>query len=122
MTPFLIRRCRGFTLIELLVVIAIVGVLIGMIIPAVMRIREGSNRIQCGGNLKQVGAAAHHYHDTNRRFPPSVQLYQPPKNGSPDTLSVYRDANKPVIGPNWAVLLLPYIEQEPLYRSANVAK
>ncbi len=95
------RRC-GFTLIELLVVIAIIGVLIGMIIPAVMRVREASNRMQCASNLRQVGEA--------------------PKNGTLDTLSVYRDSNKPIIGPNWAVLLLPYLEQEPLYRSADVGK
>ena len=116
------QRATGFTLVELLVVIAIIGVLIGMIIPAVMRVREASNRVKCASNLRHVGEAAHHYHDTYQRFPPAVQLYKPPKNGALDTLSVYRDGNKPIIGPNWAVLLLPYLEQETLYRSVNVRK
>jgi len=115
-------RRSAVTVIEVLVVLAMIGVLIGMMIPAVMRVREGSNRIQCASNLRQVGEAAHHYHDTNKRFPPAVQLYKPPKNGTPDALSVYRDGNKPIIGPNWAVLLLPYLEQEALYRSANVGR
>ena len=116
------RRRFGFTVLELLVVIAIIAVLIGMLIPAVMRVRDASNRIQCASNLRQLGAAVHNYHDTNKRCPPAVQLYKPPKNGTLDTVSVYRDGNKAIIGPNWAVLLLPYIEQESLYRSVDVGK
>ena len=119
MAAFHLLRRTAFTLIELLVVIAIIGVLIGMIIPAVMRVREASNRVKCASNLRQVGEAAQHFHDTNQRFPPAVQLYKPPKNGTLDALSVYRDGNKPIIGPSWAVLLLPYLEQEGLYRSVD---
>jgi prepilin-type N-terminal cleavage/methylation domain-containing protein/prepilin-type processing-associated H-X9-DG protein len=115
-------RRAGFTLIELLVVIAIFAVLIGLLIPAVMRVREASNRATCGNNMRQLAEAAHHYHDANSRFPPAVQLYKPPKNGTKDTLSVYREGTKPIIGPNWAVLLLPYVEQESVYRSANVGR
>jgi prepilin-type N-terminal cleavage/methylation domain-containing protein/prepilin-type processing-associated H-X9-DG protein len=121
--PALSDSCRrAFTLIELLVVIAIIAVLIGMIIPAVMRVREASNRAKCGCNLRQVCEAAHVYHDTNQHFPAAVQLYKPPKNGTLDTLSVYRDGSKPIIGANWAVLLLPYLEQEPLYHLVDVGK
>jgi prepilin-type N-terminal cleavage/methylation domain-containing protein/prepilin-type processing-associated H-X9-DG protein len=115
------RRASGFTLVELLVVIAIIGVVIGMTIPAVMRVREASNRTQCESNLRQHGEAAHHYHDAYGRLPAAVQLYNPPPNGTRDSLSAYRSGNQPLFGPNWVVFLLPYIEQENLFRSVNAA-
>jgi prepilin-type N-terminal cleavage/methylation domain-containing protein len=93
---------RGFTLIELLVVIAIIAILIGLLVPAVQKVRESANRIQCINNLKQLGLAAHNYHDTHKHLPPAIGYY-PPARGA--------------FG-NYFFHLLPYVEQDNLYRSA----
>src|SRR5713101_716227 len=110
---------RGFTLFELLVVIAIIAVLVGLLLPAVQKVREAANRMKCGNNLKQIGLAAHHYHDSHRKFPPAVQIAKAPINGTKDTLSVYKKTG-PIFGPNWAIFLLPYVEQENLYKTIDV--
>jgi prepilin-type N-terminal cleavage/methylation domain-containing protein/prepilin-type processing-associated H-X9-DG protein len=114
-----VRSRRAFTLIELLVVIAIIAILIGLLLPAVQKVREAANRSQCQNNLKQIGLAAMNYHDTYKRLPPAV-LMPYAQDGFDNCLSL-GTANLPnPFGPNWAVLILPYIEQEALYKSVNV--
>jgi prepilin-type N-terminal cleavage/methylation domain-containing protein/prepilin-type processing-associated H-X9-DG protein len=105
---------RGFTLIELLVVIAIIAILIGLLLPAVQKVREAAARIKCSNNIKQIAIACHSYHDQNGTFPPAVQIINANKNANQnDNVSAYRT---PGFGPNWAIFILPHMEQGPLYQ------
>jgi prepilin-type N-terminal cleavage/methylation domain-containing protein len=96
-------RPGGFTLIELLVVIAIVSVLIGLLLPAVMKLREAANRVQCENNLRQIGLALQDYHDARGSFPSGY------------VSNFDADGNDTGPGWGWAALILPQIEQKPLF-------
>src|SRR6476620_105713 len=98
---------RGFTLIELLVVIAIIAILIGLLLPAVQKIREAANRMKCSNNLKQIGLAVHNYHDT-MGFLPSAGA----ADGKPMSSGPWPNSGE---GTNWLVHIMPYIEQGNIY-------
>src|SRR5829696_5916447 len=98
------ERQSGFTLIELLVVIAIIAILIALLLPAAQKVREAAARVRCKNNLHNVALALHHYHDANDRFPLAVETYAP---------------THPHYYWSWMAQILPYVEQENLYRVAD---
>jgi prepilin-type N-terminal cleavage/methylation domain-containing protein/prepilin-type processing-associated H-X9-DG protein len=110
-----VLRRTGFTLVELLVVIAIIGVLIGLLLPAVQKIRDAAGRVKCANNMRQIGLALHNYNDTLGQFPPGI--VNPATNPCPTVWGP---------GPNgthaywsWLAELLPYVEQDNLWKLAD---
>jgi prepilin-type N-terminal cleavage/methylation domain-containing protein/prepilin-type processing-associated H-X9-DG protein len=104
-----VRPRSGFTLIELLVVIAIIAILIALLLPAVQQARESARRTQCRNHFKQVGLALHNYHDNFNQFPPA--LISSGRFGT--------SASMPVLNTTGFVLILPYMDQAPLYNRYN---
>ena len=101
---------RGFTLIELLVVIAIIAILIALLLPAVQQAREAARRTQCKNNIKQLGLAMHNYHDVHNQFPMNSLQWGAPAN-TPEWTGTQHGSQ--------LTLLLPFIEQAPLYNAIN---
>src|ERR1700751_4937804 len=101
-----IRERYGFTLIELLVVIAILAILIGLLLPAIQKVREAANRAKCQNNLKQIGLACHNYHGDFGLLPPGLAATYDTVNNTPNGPTWHFQ--------NWAIALLPYVEQKAL--------
>jgi prepilin-type N-terminal cleavage/methylation domain-containing protein/prepilin-type processing-associated H-X9-DG protein len=120
-----VHKCgqrRGFTLIELLVVIAIIAILIGLLLPAVQKVREAAARMRCSNNLKQLALACHMYSDVNASLPPAVQM----RAGVSRTNATF--SGNPLtppanlnFGPNWIVLILPNLEQGNLFNTVSAS-
>jgi prepilin-type N-terminal cleavage/methylation domain-containing protein/prepilin-type processing-associated H-X9-DG protein len=117
-------RARAFTLIELLVVIAIIAILIGLLLPAVQKVREAAARMKCQNHLKQLALACHNYDSANGTLPPAMVNYATDPRSwfyadfSGNPLNPPSNRRQ---GPNWAVLILPYVEQGPLFDTISAS-
>ncbi|WP_315852388.1 DUF1559 domain-containing protein [Telmatocola sphagniphila] len=109
-----LTKRNGFTLIELLVVIAIIAILIGLLLPAVQKVREAAARAQCSNNLKQIGLALHNYESANGYFPTAYKMLSTSDPAAP--------AGTGTFGPSVLVLILPYLEQDNLYAKIDITK
>jgi prepilin-type processing-associated H-X9-DG protein/prepilin-type N-terminal cleavage/methylation domain-containing protein len=113
-------KLPAFTLIELLVAIAIIAILIGLLLPAVQKIREAANRMKCANNLKQIGLGLHNYEGVYGMFPPSCVITDPYANGAAYGISYGDNIRVGPTGFGWGVFLLPFLEQDNLYRQFNL--
>jgi prepilin-type N-terminal cleavage/methylation domain-containing protein/prepilin-type processing-associated H-X9-DG protein len=112
-------RRPGFTLIELLVVIAIIAILIALLVPAAQKVREAANRIQCANHLKQIGLAFHYHNDTVGHLPDGGEHWD--HNAFPRSMSGDAPAAAPGQNWGWAFQILPYIEQENVWKEPDNA-
>jgi prepilin-type N-terminal cleavage/methylation domain-containing protein len=118
--PTQTRKRRAFTLIELLVVIAIIAILIALLLPAVQQAREAARRSQCKNNLKQLGLAMHNYHDVANRFPSNRISRSGSSSGGGFQVAPGTPAPRKYSTVGWTVMLLPYLDQAPLYLSIDL--
>lgn len=114
------KRRFGFTLIELLVVIAIIAVLVSLLLPAVQQAREAARRSQCKNNLKQIGLGLHNYHDTHAVFPAGYYSWGTNNGSAPSWAQVDPTTWDAAPGWAWGTMLLPYLDQAPLYNRLDV--
>ncbi len=112
------RSRQGFTLVEVLVVIAIIGTLIGILLPAVQSAREAARRTQCANNLKQIGIALHCHHDALGTLPAGDYASTSGQCPGGAWVTTHKSEDRA----NWMILILPYLEQEGLYKSYNLIK
>lgn len=118
------RRCRrspaGFTLVELLVVIAIIGILTGLLLPAVQKAREAARRMQCSNNLKQIGLAIHNYESAHKLFPSGYVSYKTRNGSGPPWAGIDQNTWDAAPGWGWATLILPFLEQGNVANGLNM--